>query len=102
MRASEPVKESRASQRREGLAAESRDLALVVPTWATFFSLPSFSSSSAKERLVCDSVIRESKVQVGNRKVSCRKCQAFKVCIEVNTHSSSKMRVEAEKLTVKQ
>jgi len=69
MRASEPVKERGVSQHREGLGLESRDLVLVVPTWAIFFSLPGFSFSSAKERLACGSVIRVSKVQVGNRKV---------------------------------
>lgn len=61
MRASEPVKERGAPQHRKGLGLESRDLVLVVPTWAIFFS--------AKEKLACGSVIRVSTVQVGNRKV---------------------------------
>lgn len=49
MRASEPVKENGTSQHREGLGLKSRDLFLVVLTWAILLSL-GFSFSSAKER----------------------------------------------------
>lgn len=62
MRVSEPVKENGASQHRQALGLKSKDLILVVPAWAILFSLLGFSFSFAKERLVCDSVIRKSKV----------------------------------------